>query len=59
MVEVDKWIYCVSNKEAFWECEDKDKLSEEQNKLAKDAQTVFKFKSYDQKSDTSIIKYIF
>jgi hypothetical protein len=49
----------VYHKRMIHDCDDYENLSEERKKIAKDAETLFKFKEYDKESDTSIVKYIF
>lgn len=55
-VSVDKWVYCTSNIESTWACSDSTKLPFEFKRTAKEASTTFKFKSYDDKTDQSVIK---
>lgn len=57
--ECKKHLYVLSYKDSTFACADEDQLTEEQKKTSKDAHTLFKFKSYDKDSDTSIVKYIF
>jgi len=56
---VNKWIYTENFKLAIMNCADELSLSEEARKTAKQASTLFKFLNYDEKSDTSVLKYIF
>lgn len=52
-------MYIENHKFARYACQDEDKLTEEQKKTAKHAETLFKFMFYDKASDTSVVKYIF
>ena len=57
-----KWVYCKDFKNTIYGCieqTDIGKLEGESKKTAKEAETEFRFKFYDKKSDTSVIKYIF
>ena len=51
-----KWLYCVSHKDAYWECSAPSEIPEEFKVKAKDAETLFKFKFYDKDSNTSVVK---
>ena len=53
---VKKWVFVADYKKMLHGCEDEEKLTEEQKKTAKEAETMFRFESYDQESDTSIIR---
>jgi 23S rRNA-/tRNA-specific pseudouridylate synthase len=55
-VKVENLIYCVSNMDAFWECGEADQIKFEYRHKAKQAVTRFKFKFYDEASNTSVIK---
>ena len=55
-VVVKKWVFVADYKKMLHGCEDEEKLTEEQRKTAKEAETMFRFESYDQESDTSIIR---
>mgnify|MGYP006907106593 CR=1 FL=1 len=50
-VSCDKWLYCISNIEATWGCEDKNNLPFEHRKTAKEALTIFKCINYCPKTD--------
>jgi 23S rRNA-/tRNA-specific pseudouridylate synthase len=54
--EVDKSVYQVSFIENTWACASPDELPFEQKELAKNAQTRFRFISYCDKLDHSIVK---
>jgi hypothetical protein len=59
-VTVNKWVYMVNFKKLVHDCDDFDKITnEEYKKTAKEAETRFKFKEYDKESNTSLVKYIF
>ena len=53
---VKKWVFVEDYKRMVHGCEDEEKLTVEQRKTAKEAETLFRFESYDQVSDTSIIR---
>ena len=53
---VKNFIYCVSNIEAFWACSDEKDVPFEHKQKAKEAETRFKFKFYDEKSNMSVLK---
>ena len=55
-VHVKNMIFCVSNIDAFWDCADEADIPFEHRSKAKEAITRFKFKFYDQLSDTSVLK---
>lgn len=53
---VKNMIYCVSNLDAFWQCSEADKVPFEHETKAKEAETKFVFKFYDEASDMSVLK---
>ena len=55
-LRVSNMTYCVSNIDAFWECCAKEDLKFEHKAKAKEAMTSFKFKFFDEESNTSVIK---
>eukprot|EP00347_Sterkiella_histriomuscorum_P011781 403371119 len=56
-VKVEKSVYIKSHKEALYACEDEDKLTEEQRKTSKTAETVFKFMFFDEKLPQLILRF--
>ena len=54
-----QWVYTASIKDSLMACEESDKLTDDFKKSAKEAETLFKFQFYDEKSDSSVLKYIF
>ena len=55
-IRVKNMIFCISNIDAFWVCCEEPELKFEYRTKAKEATTRFKFKFYDKKSNTSIVK---
>ncbi len=54
---VENYIFCVSNLENFWDCNEEMKnIPFEYHTKAKTAITKFKFKFYDALNDMSVIK---
>jgi 23S rRNA-/tRNA-specific pseudouridylate synthase len=54
---VENYIFCVSNVDAFWDCNEEMKsIPFEYRTKAKTAITKFKFKFYDAVNDMSVIK---
>lgn len=51
-----KWVYMKDYKRMLHDCEEEDKLNDEQRKTAKNAETKFVFENYDQESDTSVVR---
>lgn len=55
-ITVKKWVFVEDYKKMLHGCEEESKLTIEQMKTAKEAETLFKFESYDEESDTSIVR---
>lgn len=55
-IEIENLIYCISNIDAIWECNEEKNIKFEFRHKAKTAKTRFKFKFYDSESDTSVVK---
>lgn len=55
-VTIENKIYQISFIDSLWECNDPENVPYEHKQKAKEAKTRFKFKFYDEKSNTSVIK---
>ncbi len=53
---VNKWMFMIDFKKLVHGCENEDKLTEDMKKTAKPSETKIEFLSYDDKSDTSLVR---
>lgn len=53
---VKKWVFMKEYKNLEHDCEDFEKLTDEQKKTAKESETKFEFERYHEKTNTSIVK---